>query len=79
MTVFLTKRRLNSPTRRHELPRWCWRRPRKKAQRGELPHLGELRSVALYDNDRQIEEIRYRWEDAAERSYSVRLWALEGE
>jgi len=47
-----------------------------KAHRGQLPHLGDLHSVALYDNDRQIEEVHYRWEDAVEPSYRVRFWQL---
>lgn len=48
-----------------------------KAHRGQIDHLGELAQVALYENDRQIEEVRYRWEDAARPSYTVRLWKLE--
>lgn len=49
-----------------------------KAHRtGQLDHLGELADIALYANDRQIEEVRYRWEDAADPSYSVTLWTRE--
>jgi hypothetical protein len=49
-----------------------------KAHRaGQLGHLGDLADIALYDNDWQIEEIRYRWEDASDPSYLVRLWSLE--
>ena len=48
-----------------------------KGYRGVLDHLGELAHVALYDNDRQIEAITYRWEDVAAPSYEVRLWALD--
>jgi hypothetical protein len=48
-----------------------------KGHRGVLDHLGPLATVALYPNDRQIREVRYREEIAPERSYEVRLWALE--
>lgn len=47
-----------------------------KAHRGQIEHLGDLSQVALFDNDRQIEEVRYRWEESAEASYTVRLWEL---
>jgi hypothetical protein len=43
---------------------------------GQLDHLGDLTAVALYDNDRQIEDVRYRWEEAPDPSYTVRLWSL---
>jgi hypothetical protein len=42
-----------------------------------LGHLGELADTAPYDNDRQIEEIHYHWEQAAEPSYRLRFWALD--
>ena len=48
-----------------------------KAHRGQLEHLGEFARVALYENDRQIEQLRYRWEDAVEPSYTVRVWELD--
>ena len=48
-----------------------------KAHRGNLDHLGELGHVFLYENDRQIEEVRYRWEESAIASYQVRFWALD--
>jgi hypothetical protein len=47
-----------------------------KERRGALPHLGELVDVALYVNDRQIHEVRYRWERAPATSYSLRIWRL---
>ena len=47
-----------------------------KERRGTLPHLGELVDVALYLNDRQIQEVRYRWERAPATRYSVRIWRL---
>ena len=47
-----------------------------KARRGVLAHLGDLASVALYVNDRQIHEVSYRWERTEETSYSVRVWRL---
>lgn len=40
-------------------------------------HLGELSHVALYNDDRQISEISYREEVAAEPSYSVRIRSLD--
>jgi hypothetical protein len=48
-----------------------------KGHRGQLGHLGELARVALYDNDRQIEEVHYRWERAGAPSYSLRSWTLD--
>lgn len=47
-----------------------------KVRRGALPHLGELVHVVLYLNDRQIHEVRYRWERSAQTRYSVRIWRL---
>ena len=43
----------------------------------DLSHLGELRQVALYENDRQIQEISYRQSPGRVSSYSVRLWTLD--
>jgi hypothetical protein len=47
-----------------------------KARRGEVGHLGALASVALFENDRQIEEVRFRREPAEGSYYTVRLWTL---
>lgn len=47
-----------------------------KGRRGVLDHLGELAQTSLYANDRQIHEVRYRWEKAPEVGYVVRLWRL---
>jgi hypothetical protein len=47
-----------------------------KGHRGALQHLGDLAAVALYDNDRQIEEAHYYWEEAASPSYRVKFWTL---
>jgi hypothetical protein len=47
----------------------------KGARRG-LEHLGDLAEVSLYDNDRQIEEVLFRWDDQADPSYRIRLWSL---
>ncbi len=47
-----------------------------KEHRGQIEHLGDLRQVALFDNDRQIEEVQYRWEESDGPSYTVRLWRL---
>ena len=32
-----------------------------KARRGDLTHLGPLAAVAVYENDRQLHEVGYRW------------------
>ncbi len=47
-----------------------------KDRRGALPHLGELVHVALYLNDKQIHEVRYRWERSTQTRSSVRIWKL---
>jgi hypothetical protein len=47
-----------------------------KDHRGVLEHLGDLASVAAYANDRQIQEVAYRFEPAATTWYSVRIWSL---
>lgn len=47
-----------------------------KSRRGQLEHLGDLAKVGLYDNDRQIHEVRYRWRKAPGVRYTVRLWEL---
>ncbi len=46
-----------------------------KSRRGTLDHLGELATVFLYPNDRQIREIRYRQEPGNEARYTVRVWS----
>ncbi|MGE5156100.1 MAG: hypothetical protein ACM3JP_01215 [Betaproteobacteria bacterium] len=45
-----------------------------KKHRGDLPHLGELAHFALYRNDRQFHEVRYRWEQGSTVRYQVRIW-----
>ena len=47
-----------------------------KTRRGALGHLEELAKVALYDNDRQIHEVHYRWQRGAPTGYRVRIWRL---
>lgn len=47
-----------------------------KSRRGALEHLGPLAEVGLYENDRHIHEVHYRWRRAPEVAYVVRLWAL---
>lgn len=42
----------------------------------ELSHLGRLAEVALYKDDRQIREVRYREESGSGPRYRVRLWVL---
>lgn len=44
-----------------------------KGRRGPLEHLGDLSSVALYNNDRQIHEVHYEWTRDEETAYTVRL------
>ena len=45
-------------------------------RQGLLEHLGALANVGLYDNDRQIHEIRYRWRRKPIVSYVVKLREL---
>jgi hypothetical protein len=45
-----------------------------KRQRGDLLHLGELAGIALYGNDRQLHDVRYRWELGQDVRYQVRIW-----
>ena len=44
-----------------------------------LDHLGPHATVALYVNDRQIQEAHYRQVVSARPSYSVRVFKLESE
>ena len=46
-----------------------------KDQRGPLGHLGELAKVALYDNDRQFQDVRFRWQQGRPTSYRLRIRA----
>jgi hypothetical protein len=45
-----------------------------KSRRGELAHLADLATVALYDNDRQFHDVRYRWQLGTAVEYTVRIW-----
>jgi len=45
-----------------------------KRHRGGLPHLGELAGFALYGNDGQFHDVRYRWEHGQDVRYQVRIW-----
>ena len=45
-----------------------------KSRRGELAHLADLATVALYENDRQFHDIRYRWQPGTAVECSVRIW-----
>lgn len=47
-----------------------------KSRRGTLEHLGELRQVWVYRNDRQIKEIAYRQLEAPDAFYTVRIREL---
>jgi hypothetical protein len=46
-----------------------------KSRRGILDHLGKLRDVWVYRNDRQI-KVSYRQLDASDASYTVRIREL---
>jgi predicted RNA-binding Zn ribbon-like protein len=45
--------------------------------RRELPHLGDLAMVAVYENDRSIREVRYQHERSDRVGYRLRIWALD--
>ncbi len=47
-----------------------------KSRRGTLDHLGELRHVWVYRNDRQIKEVSYRQLEAPDAYYTVRIREL---
>jgi hypothetical protein len=47
-----------------------------KERRGALVHLGDLASVALYRNDRQIREIHFSEVAASSPGYEVRVFEL---
>jgi hypothetical protein len=47
-----------------------------KSRRGTLDHLGELRHVSVYRNDRQIKEVSYRQLEAPDAFYTVRIREL---
>jgi len=49
---------------------------RERQRPGALGHLGDLAAVALYPNDRQIREVRYRHRRGEVPRYTVRVWAL---
>lgn len=48
-----------------------------KERRGPMGHLGELASVALYDDDRQFQEVHFRWEPGEPTGYQVRIWSRD--
>ena len=41
-----------------------------------MTHLGELATVAVYENDRFIREVRYQHQRSDTVSYRLRIWAL---
>jgi hypothetical protein len=47
-----------------------------KSRRGTLDHLGELRQVWVYRNDRQIKEVSYQQLEASDAFYTVRIREL---
>jgi len=47
-----------------------------KSRSGTLDHLGELRHVWAYRNDRQIKEVSYRQLEASDACYTVRIREL---
>ena len=36
----------------------------------------DFADVALYDNDRQIHEVHYRWQRGTDARYRIRIWGL---
>jgi hypothetical protein len=44
-----------------------------KSARANLDHLGDLATVALYANDRQIDELHFRFESGDTESYRIVL------
>jgi hypothetical protein len=48
-----------------------------KGRRTAVDHLGELALVALYDNDRQLCDVRVREQPGPGTSYCVHLWVLQ--
>jgi hypothetical protein len=48
-----------------------------KTRRGALEHLANLSTVALYSNDRQIEEVHYYYRRGEPTCYEVRIWVLD--
>ncbi len=44
-----------------------------KGQRGPLGHLGELAKVEFYDDDRQFQEVHFRWQQGKPTGYRVRI------
>lgn len=46
-----------------------------KDQRGPVGHLGELAKVALYDDDRQFQEVHFHWQPGKPTGYRVRIRA----
>jgi hypothetical protein len=50
-----------------------------KAHRTGIDHIGDLREVALYTNDRQLCDVRFRRQSGAPVRYSVTLRTLNDE
>jgi hypothetical protein len=50
-----------------------------KTHRGNLDHLGDLASVWLYRNDRQIKQVSYRETEASHASYTVTIRSLKSQ
>lgn len=48
-----------------------------KSRRGLLSHIGELATVSLFDNDRQIREVHFYIKEGATYKYEARVWKLE--
>lgn len=49
-----------------------------KARRGAFEHLADLSIVALYSNDRQIEELHYYYRRGEPTRCQVRIWVVDG-
>jgi len=48
-----------------------------KGHRMALDHLGELAHVALYDNDRQFDEVCFRQQAGDRTGYRARVYEFE--
>jgi predicted RNA-binding Zn ribbon-like protein len=45
--------------------------------RRDLPHLGELATVSVYENDRVIREVRYQHQRSDTVGYRLRIWSID--
>lgn len=48
-----------------------------KNRRSAIQSLGDLMNVALYENDRQLQDVHYRWTRGDSSSYTLTIWELD--